>query len=519
MKRLVISGLLCAVLALAQERTIIPRGAPGGQRKALVIGNKDYPQQPLANPVNDAADLAASLRASGFAVTLRTNLRREDMDAALASFTAMLSPGDAALVYFSGHGLEVQGQNYLLPVDFSADAEYQVRSRALNAYDVLEALKARGVAVTILILDACRSNPYRGWARSPNPGLAPLQADGAYIAFAAAPGQIASDNPGGRNGLFTKHLKDAIQQPGWTIDDVFNTVRERVLRESTTGQRPFATTGLVGRFYFREATTAPPAFDAAAEAWNEVKDSRSQALLEGYIKEFPDTPYARLARIRLAVIRERQDQPTPQPAAAGPRVNPKDGLTYVYIPPGSFTMGCSPGDTECDADEKPAKRASISKGFYLSESEITQAAFQRVSGGNPSSNKGPELPVEMVTWAEANGYCRQTGGRLPTGAEWEYAGRAGNTAARYGEIDRVAWYSANAGGKTHAVKTKEPNAWGLYDMLGNVREWVTDFVGASRELRSGAFDAYPQYVRMSNRDSLTPDGRNSTVGFRCVWEP
>jgi formylglycine-generating enzyme required for sulfatase activity len=111
---------------------------------------------------------------------------------------------------------------------------------------------------------------------------------------------------------------------------------------------------------------------------------------------------------------------------------------------------------------------TISKGFYLSEAEVTQVAYQRVTGNNPSKFEGLELPVEQVTWDEANGYCRQIGGRLPTAAEWEYAGRAGSTAARYGDIDRVAWYMGNIASKAHPVKQKEPNALGLYDMLGNV---------------------------------------------------
>jgi uncharacterized caspase-like protein len=507
----VIIALLCFA-ASAQDRTIVPGGASGGQRKALVIGNKDYPQQPLANPVNDATDLAAALRAIGFTVTLKSNLGRDAMDDALDTFARTLRDGDAALVYFSGHGLEVQGQNYLLPIDFAAASEYQVKSRALNAGDILEALRPRGVAVSILILDACRNNPYRSWARSKTGGLAPLQADGAYIAFAAAPGQVASDNPGGRNGLFTKHLKDVIEQPGLSINDVFDRVRERVYRESGTGQRPYSTTGLIGRFAFRDG--AEPGYDPAREAWGEVKDSRSVALLEEFRKQFPDSQYTRLASVRIAAIREREQVAPGPPSAATPekRVNPKDGLTYVYIPPGSFLMGCSPGDDLCKPDETEVRRVTLPKGFYLSESEVTQSAYQRVTEPGKADDGSKQLP-QQVAWSAAVSYCKAVGGRLPTPAEWEYAVRAGTTAAQYGDLDRIAWYEKNSGGNVHPVKEKVPNAWGLYDMLGNADEWTAEIRGDRHEIRGGASYDPARRLRASSRYEVS-----GNVGFRCVWE-
>jgi Tol biopolymer transport system component len=257
---------LVAVALMAQEhRTVIPvAGQSTGRRVALVIGNQRYSRQPLANPMNDATDLASALEPAGFQVMVKTNLGKEAMDEALIEFTNQLKPGDTGLFYFSGHAMEISGQNYLLPVDFNAQAEFQVRTRSLNANEVLEGLRSRGVTTSIMILDACRNNPYRGW-RSEGGGLAAIQAEGAYVAFAAAPGQVASDNPGQRNGLFTKHLKEVIAQPGLSIDDVFNEVRQRVYAESSNGQRPYSTTGLIGRFYFRlpgretRSEVSPPA--------------------------------------------------------------------------------------------------------------------------------------------------------------------------------------------------------------------------------------------------------------------
>ncbi|MBM3734408.1 MAG: formylglycine-generating enzyme family protein [Acidobacteria bacterium] len=158
-------------------------------------------------------------------------------------------------------------------------------------------------------------------------------------------------------------------------------------------------------------------------------------------------------------------------------VNPVDGLTYLWIPPGEFLMGCSPGDGECDSDEKPAHPVRITKGFWISESEVTQAAYQKVIGSNPSNFKGADLPVEDVNWNQAVAYCKAVGGRLPTEAEWEYAARAGDPRARYGELDAIAWYDKNSREMTHPVKGLMPNRFGLYDMLGNVWEWNADWYG------------------------------------------
>jgi formylglycine-generating enzyme required for sulfatase activity len=213
--------------------------------------------------------------------------------------------------------------------------------------------------------------------------------------------------------------------------------------------------------------------------------------------------------------------------AGAKKVNPKDGLTYVWIPPGSFMMGCSPGDDEGTNRERPSHRVEITKGFWIGETPVTQAAYQRVIGSNPSHFKGPQRPVENVSWDDATAYCRAVGMRLPTEAEWEYAARAGSTAARYGDLDDIAWYDKNSQQKTHDVKGTRPNAWGVYDTLGNVWEWVEDwFDGAAqgpnggkyRVVRGGSWGIYSQYARASLRFRLGPSSRDDDLGFRCVGE-
>jgi sulfatase modifying factor 1 len=201
------------------------------------------------------------------------------------------------------------------------------------------------------------------------------------------------------------------------------------------------------------------------------------------------------------------------------RVNEKDGQTYVWIPPGAFTMGCSDGDQECDDNEKPAHAESIKAGFWLGQTEVTQAAYQRVIGRNPSFHKGDQLPVETVTWNDAVNYCAAVGGRLPTEVEWEYAarGRSGKTGGRYSDL-ASAWYSGNSDRTTHPVATKEPNAFGLYDMLGNVWEWVADtYPGSSDKIeRGGSYADGPASAGASRREKGAPAVPFYLVGFRCA---
>lgn len=201
------------------------------------------------------------------------------------------------------------------------------------------------------------------------------------------------------------------------------------------------------------------------------------------------------------------------------RINSADGLTYVFIPPGAFTMGCSPGDTECDSDEKPAHTEQIANGFWLGQTEVTQAAWEKVKGGKPSFFKSEQLPVESVDWLQADGYCKAIGGRLPTGKEWEYAARAGTTGPRYGVLDAIAWYSGNSGGTTHPVGLKQANAYGLYDMLGNVWEWTADNTDTGNKVvRGGSLDSASRLIRASDRLIGGPTTRVLIIGFRCVGE-
>jgi formylglycine-generating enzyme required for sulfatase activity len=169
----------------------------------------------------------------------------------------------------------------------------------------------------------------------------------------------------------------------------------------------------------------------------------------------------------------------------------------------------------------------------LAESEVTQQAWDRLKvDDDPSLFKGPDLPVEQVTWDQADAFCTKIGGRLPSEAEWEWAARAGTTGARYGKLDEIAWYVDNSKFRTHPVKQKKPNAFGLYDMLGNVVEWTHTWytvqhsqeninptgpsIAEYKSLRGGGWWDNPDLIRVSYRRRFQTFDFDYNIGFRCV---
>jgi uncharacterized caspase-like protein len=245
-------------LALAADPT--PQPAHYKERRmALVIGNGAYESAPLRNPVNDARDLAAALADSGFEVTRLENANLRDLRNSLRDFGEKLKrQGGVGLYYFAGHGMQVKGHNYLIPVAAQIQREDEVEFESLDANLVLEKLDGAGNRFNIVIFDACRNNPFARAFRSSTQGLAQMDApSGAVVAFATSPGSVASDGTG-RNGLYTQYLVENVRRTGITIEDVFKQVRAAVRRDSAGKQTPWESTSLEGEFYFH------PTDDAAA---------------------------------------------------------------------------------------------------------------------------------------------------------------------------------------------------------------------------------------------------------------
>jgi uncharacterized caspase-like protein len=286
------------------------------RRVALVVGNNSYPSAPLLNPVNDAKAMAQALEGAGFSVILKLDANQGELLGALREFGNRLKeggPGTAGLFYFAGHGMQIKGRNFLIPVGANIEHEDEVSYQAMDAQAVMDKMESAGNGTNIVILDACRNNPFARSFRSGRQGLAQMDAPvGTLVAFSTAPGSVAADSGStGSNGLYTAHLLRAIQRPGQKVEDVFKQVRLAVLRESGNRQVPWEASSLIGDFYFRApaegaapaaAAAEPPDFQASLDDafWAAVKDSTSSAELFAYLNRFPAGRHSRSARARLA---------------------------------------------------------------------------------------------------------------------------------------------------------------------------------------------------------------------------
>ena len=526
--------LLCSSYAVARERV------------ALVIGNAAYESQPLKNPVNDAKAIANVLKQLRFDVTLVTDANQEQMETALRNFGKKLRKDKEAVFYYSGHGVQYQGDNYLIPVDAISHIQVpgHLRSRAIGLNYILELMVDKGSDMNIVLLDACRSNPFKNIFLSTEKGLATLsrRADGMLISYATSPGEIALDGKGVYSP-YTTRLVELMMLPDYPVEMMFNRLRTMVSFDTAKKQIPWISASPGGSFYFNPV---------------EVTDDRNVVALNG--------------------------------------VTNGSGMLagkFVHIPSGEFTMG-SPAGEVGHQNIETQHQVRVSE-FYMSKYEVSVLEFRHfiedsgyrtdaengdgsyvwdgsgwskrtginwrynVTGGlRPQSEENH--PVVHVSWNDAVAYCKwlsqKTGKtcRLPSEAEWEYACRAG-TITPFNTGDNVATSKANYNGNypynnnakgvfrpgTVSVDSFAPNAWGLYNMHGNVKEWCGDWfgtdyykeckakgvasdppgpdTGSARLLRGGSWDAYAVRCRSAYRDGSFSDSWYYFVGFRPVFVP
>ncbi len=235
------------------ERSVAADGSTRERRTALVIGNGDYRNiSPLKNPVNDARDMASALRDLGFAVVHKQNANQQSMEYAIVQFGKSLRKGGVGMFYYAGHGVRVDGRNYLIPIGADIDTEFNVKYEAVDMGRVLDGMYDAGNGMNIVMLDACRKNPFARSFRSVNRGLAKMYAPpGTFIAYATAPGSEAFDGEG-RNGIFTKHLLKNMRTPGLNIERVLKLTRNGVLSETDKKQVPWQASSLTGDFFLRQ---------------------------------------------------------------------------------------------------------------------------------------------------------------------------------------------------------------------------------------------------------------------------
>jgi len=566
--RSVCVALLC-LLALIQPANSAT--ADPARRVALVIGNAAYADSPLTNPGNDARDMAQALTRIGFNVTMLTDRNRAQMTQAIRNFGLAAAGAETALFYFAGHGVQVRGKNYLIPTGQRFADEGEVEADAVDVNTVLGRMEQARASVSVVILDACRNNPLARDGRNVARGLARMEApSGALVAFAAQPGAEAIDGSG-RNGLYTKYLLRHIETAGLTAEQMFKRVRADVERESGRRQSPREETSLTGADFFFKPVPGQVVAQAAAlkpevlvndaqieqQAWTAAKSGNTAAGYSAYLEEYPKGRFAAAARVARASLAAtpavaqaapvapsaatQLPLPVAQPAAGQIIKDCADCPQMVAIPAGSFEMG------SMFLDEQPVHLVNVT-AFLLGRTEVTQGEWIAVMGSNPSTFKqcGMNCPVENISWRDAQEFARRlsqkTGKtyRLPSEAEWEYAARAGSRGKwSFGEdesqLAAYAWFYNNSGQTTHTVALKKPNSFGLYDMHGNVWEWVQDvwhenYQGApsdgsawvnggdqaQRVIRGGAWNDVPGNLRSAVRSRGAPDFRDHNTGMRIA---
>ena len=574
------------------------------KRVALVIGNSAYQRTAeLQNPRNDAADMAAALKSLGFEVVEGFDLDKPGMDRKVRDFSVALSGADTGVFYFAGHGLQVNGSNFLVPVDAELSTAAALEFEMVRL-DVIQRLMEAEAKTNILFLDACRNNPLsRNLARAMGTraagigsGLASVESGvGTLISFATQPGNVALDGTG-RNSPFASSLVKHMATSTGTLTDILVDVRNDVMNATARQQVPWEHSALTGRFYFKEPTpppTLPPTVqNDAAEAWSAAKDTKSAAIIEAFIKRFGDTFYGDMARARLDELKANNPEvgettaavvvPAKPPAAkpAQPAVGMfepmrKPGETFrdcdgcpemVVVPAGSFMMGSPINDLGQDSDEQPQRKVVLAAPFGVGKYEVTFAEWDACVADGGCKHKPEDAgwgrdrrPVINVSWDDAkNGYLpwlsKKTGKmyRLLTEAEWEYAARGGvesENPLRYSWGDEVNHELANYGsddccaglaeGKDQWVNTApvgefEANPYGLFDMHGNVWEWVEDCYKdsyedapldgsainspacVSRITRGASWNDIPVSLRTANRDVGLPGFRDASFGFRIA---
>ncbi|MBI3514838.1 MAG: caspase family protein [Proteobacteria bacterium] len=343
------------VLALAAPPALAQSpGTASDRRVALVIGNGAYQAGgALANPVNDARAMSAKLKKLGFDVVALENGTQKQMQRAIGQFSAKLGADAISLFYYAGHGMQVNGRNYLMPVDAEITVEQTVRLEAVDVDAVIDQMSMAKSRVNLVILDACRNNPFERRFRSVAGGLASIEAPtGTLIAYATSPGKVAADGSGD-NGLYTAELLTAMDAPGAKVEDVFKRTRANVVAKSAGNQTPWESSSLTGDFYFAgqgaavtpaTAATAPSA-DREIVLWTSVKDSRNPALLQTYLDQFPQGTFAGTARVMIDELKRGQVAAAPAkpdvaatrpavvaPAAAPSAVAPPRGLSERGMP-------------------------------------------------------------------------------------------------------------------------------------------------------------------------------------------
>ena len=481
-------ALLCMLLPGA------PAPAQAATKAALVIGNARYADQPLANPENDARDLSQALQGLGFRATTVLNGTRQAMLDAVRTHAAAVGPGALSVFYFAGHGVQMGGRNFLVPVDAKLQRAEDLLQQGVSLDDVIEAIAKGKPRFHVLILDACRDSPFQDGKVA---GLAPLDAPpNTLIAFATSPGKVAADGSG-RNGLYTSHLLRHLGGADRRIEEVFKLVRVGVLEDSAGRQLPWENTALtaeLGLAAFPQALAerAPP-LAAAAPAWIAGASERD---LRNYLTQNRDPAVrqpvtARLVRLRSqAPIRREALALAEIPCPGCPRITPVE----IAAPGGAKTLWLS-----TDLVTVREYRGCVAARECPAPPDLPRADAPEAET-EPVSGISAQAAASFAAWLNRQPSAYTF--RLPTQDEWQRVYRSGYFDERQrplfetqsaclaanlydqngAQAHRFNWSSLPCSDGFHEaapVGLFLPSANGLFDLIGNLWQWTSSCVATA----------------------------------------
>jgi formylglycine-generating enzyme required for sulfatase activity len=557
--------VLFALTALSSAAAV-----PAETRIALVIGNSEYSSGPLPNPANDAKMIGETLSSLGFEVIARRNADQKTMKRAIQEFGSRLEkggPSAVGLFYYAGHGVQLNGRNYLIPTTAQIEREGDVEIEAVSADWVIEQMRYARNRLNIVILDACRNNPFTRSMRSIDHGLATMDAPaGILIAYSTAPGAVAADGSG-RNSPYTEALSQAMRDLHEPVEQVFKHVRVGVMGATSGRQVPWESSSLTGDFYFAAApgkTPAPvqsvplvqsasakPAAAPIREAMNipnrapdtppvgSISGSSAAAVFQSIgiqssdvdaSHSYPQSTIHQLVAHSPRHITVGNTQKEIQAALTLCRQYSSDCQIGMFSDEILRTQTLEPFELDALPVSVQAFRQFVDAKHYKTEAETAGFAYayvggskvQAVGGGNwrngiKQHDVVDESAVVAVSFQDAVAYCRYKGQRLPTENEWEYVARGpARHTFPWGENMGPAVGTANAAPRVGDGPGE--GIGGRYRGLsGNVWQWVDSKVDGRRVLKGASWlETNPAFRRAASRRYELPGRADEDSGFRCA---